>query len=133
LALVGLVAVAILIVAVVALIQLGGHAGPDAAKGAMDAEAAGAALVWCGILCGLLVLCLAYVVGLILLLAWVAGDCRNRNMDGGAVWILVILSLHWVGLLVYLASRPHGMLTICTTCGNKRLVHARVCPHCGHS
>jgi hypothetical protein len=122
--LVAVVVLALLVVGIVAAVQLGGREG---------AKEAGQAFLGGGILCGLAVLGLAYLVGLILTLTWVAPDCRNRGVDGGAVWILVIVLLHWVGLLVYLASRPHGMLTICTTCGNKRLVHARACPHCGHS
>ena len=73
-----------------------------------------------------------YLVGVVLLLAWVARDARNRGVDGGAVWVLVILFTHWFGLLIYLASRPHGMLTVCTTCSNKRLAFSKRCPHCGH-
>jgi hypothetical protein len=45
----------------------------------------------------------------------------------------VILFTHWVGLLVYLASRPHGVLAPCPHCMNKKLAVARLCPHCGRS
>lgn len=99
-----------------------------------DTVAASAAVgffvgIW-GLLC---VLSVAYVVCVILLLAWVAKDCRARGVDGGAVWILVILFTHWVGLIVYLVSRPHGILVPCIRCGNKRLMATRMCPHCGEA
>jgi hypothetical protein len=95
------------------------------------AEAVAAAfLIGVGVL---IALGLAYVVGVILLLAWVARDARCRGVDGGAVWVLVILFTHWLGLLVYLASRPHGVLAPCPHCLNKKLAVARLCPHCGRS
>jgi hypothetical protein len=75
----------------------------------------------------------AYVVLVILLLAWVARDARNRGVDGGAVWVFIILLTGVVGLIVYVAARPHGMLTSCGVCRNKRLVHAKLCPHCGNA
>ena len=78
-------------------------------------------------------LAILYLVSVILMLAWVARDARCRNVDGGAVWVIVILFTHWVGLLVYLASRPHGMLKVCDTCANKRLVYSKTCPHCGNA
>lgn len=74
---------------------------------------------------------IAYVVALILLLAWVARDARNRDIDGGAMWVIVIFFSGIVGILVYLASRPHGTLAMCENCGNRRLNYARLCPHCG--
>jgi len=88
--------------------------------------AAGAFYLVAGLACGL-----TYILGLILILAWVAKDARNRGIDGGAMWVIVCLVLHFVGLLVYLASRPHGMLSPCHVCGNQRLQYARLCPHCG--
>jgi hypothetical protein len=74
-----------------------------------------------------------YLVGVILTLAWVARDARNRGVDGAAVWVIAILLSHWVGLLVYLAARPAGTLGVCDRCSNKRLEYAKVCPHCGHA
>jgi hypothetical protein len=52
-------------------------------------------------------------------------------VDGAAVWVLVIFSTHWIGLLVYLASRPPGTLQPCPACGNRKLPYASRCPHCG--
>lgn len=72
-----------------------------------------------------------YLVLVILLMAWVAKDARARGMDGGAVWVLIVLSTGLIGLLVYMASRPHGILVPCSRCGNKKLMAALLCPHCG--
>ena len=74
----------------------------------------------------------AYVVAEILMLAWVARDANSRGVDGGAVWVITILITGFFGLLVYLASRPHGMLVVCSRCYNKKLQYAKLCPHCGH-
>jgi hypothetical protein len=82
-------------------------------------------------LCAFAIFCIAYLVGTILLMAWVAKDCRARGVDGGALWVMIIFFTGFVGLLVYLASRPFGTLVICHRCGNKRLMAAVICPHCG--
>jgi hypothetical protein len=81
----------------------------------------------------LLALGIAYVVGVVLMLAWVAKDSRCRGVDGGAVWVMVILFTGIIGLLVYLASRPSGILVPCSTCSNRRLNYSRLCPHCGNA
>jgi hypothetical protein len=77
--------------------------------------------------------CVAYIVGVILMLAWVARDSRSRGVDGGAVWVMAILIFGFIGLLVYLASRPHGILVPCARCGNQKLNYALTCPHCGET
>jgi hypothetical protein len=46
--------------------------------------------------------------------------------------VLVILLSGWIGLIVYVAARPYGTLIPCARCGNKRLEHAKRCPHCGN-
>jgi hypothetical protein len=84
-------------------------------------------IVWISVIFGVLIF-----FGVILLLPWVVRDSRCRGMDGAAVWILLILITGWIGLLVYLAARPVGVLIPCRTCTNKRLLHSRVCPHCGN-
>jgi hypothetical protein len=66
----------------------------------------------------------------VLMLVFVVRDCRNRGVDNGALWMLVVANTHFVGLLVYLASRPHGSLIGCEHCGNRRLPYVAVCPHC---
>lgn len=72
-----------------------------------------------------------YFVFVVLLMAWVARDCRARGVDGGAVWVLIMLLFSAAGLLVYMASRPHGSLTRCPRCGNSKLMMAKRCHHCG--
>ena len=66
----------------------------------------------------------------ILMMAWVARDCRNRGIDGGAVWVLIVFVLGAIGLAIYMAARPHGFLVECPHCFNRRLGYAAVCPHC---
>jgi hypothetical protein len=75
----------------------------------------------------------AYTALVILLLAWVAKDARARGLDSPAIWVLVIFLTGPVGFLVYLASRPPGMLTTCSRCGNNHIMAAMSCPHCGQS
>lgn len=100
-----------------------------AAEGpAVDTGAVAGVAFWLGCC---VVLPLLHLVATVLLLAWVARDARARGVDGGAVWVLIILFTSWLGLLVYLASRPHGVLVVCKRCNNKRLEAARTCPHCG--
>ena len=55
-------------------------------------------------------------------------------MDGAAVWVLIVLLAHVVGLMVYMASRPYGVLILCDRCGNpieklrlKALPYANLC------
>jgi hypothetical protein len=104
--------------------------GQEAAEAATGIVVLGFGLIFWGLLCSLFI---AYWVLVILLLAWVARDARARSVDGGAVWVLVILLTGPIGFLVYLASRPQGMLVACSRCGNKRLQAATFCPHCGHA
>lgn len=80
---------------------------------------------------GIFGILVAYVVGVILLMAWVAKDCRARGVDGGAIWVLMILFGSWIVLIIYLAQRPYGSLVVCERCSNKRLMAALHCPHCG--
>jgi hypothetical protein len=94
-----------------------------------QAQAASTFFFW---LWMILIFGLAYAVSVILILAWVVRDARSRAVDSPVLWLLVIVLTGWLGLFVYLASRPYGALTLCARCGNKRLEHSRRCPHCGH-
>jgi len=67
------------------------------------------------------------------LLIWVARDARNRGMDSPVIWMVVVLLTSWVGLLIYLFTRPKGNLIPCPSCNNKRLVVSAKCPHCGNA
>jgi hypothetical protein len=73
---------------------------------------------------------LVYLLVDILILVWVVKDARARNTDG-AIWALIILVSGILGLIVYVASRPQGVLIGCPRCGNKRLMASHRCPHCG--
>lgn len=69
------------------------------------------------------------IVVQVMILVWVVKDARARGADGG-VWLVVILLSHLLGLLVYIASRPPGLLLPCRHCGNRRLDCLRLCPIC---
>lgn len=71
-----------------------------------------------------------YVVLVILLAVWVIRDSRNRSIENGVIWMLLIFPFNVLALFIYLASRPHGTLTHCEHCGNRRLRYVGVCPHC---
>ncbi|HWB32823.1 MAG TPA: PLDc N-terminal domain-containing protein [Acidobacteriaceae bacterium] len=67
----------------------------------------------------------------IALLVWVARDAKARGMDSSVLWMLLVLCTSFVGLIIYLLSRPQGNLVPCPNCGNKKLQAAVRCPHCG--
>ena len=68
----------------------------------------------------------------IALLAWVAKDAKNRNMDSPILWLILVLVTGLIGLIVYMASRTKGSLVACEHCKGKKLAYAQVCPHCGN-
>jgi hypothetical protein len=82
---------------------------------------------------GVFIMAIVFVteVAHIFMLVWVARDARARG-DSSAAWLLVVLFFHLIGFLVYVASRPSGRLVACSTCGNKKLMQAKLCPQCGH-
>lgn len=65
------------------------------------------------------------------LLVWVARDAKARGMDSAVLWMLVVFFLNLLGLLIYILSRPQGILVPCPNCGNMRLQASVKCPHCG--
>lgn len=67
----------------------------------------------------------------IALLVWVARDAKARGMDSPVLWMLVVFCLNLIGLVIYLLSRPQGILIQCPNCGNQRLQTSVKCPHCG--
>lgn len=68
----------------------------------------------------------------IALLAWVAKDAKNRNMDSPILWLILVLTTSFIGLIIYMASRTKGVLVVCEHCKGKKLEYAKVCPHCGN-
>jgi predicted RNA-binding Zn-ribbon protein involved in translation (DUF1610 family) len=71
-----------------------------------------------------------YVMMVILLAIWVVRDARNRSIENGVIWMLLIFPLNGLALLIYLASRPNGTLIRCERCRCWRLPYVGVCPHC---
>jgi uncharacterized membrane protein YhaH (DUF805 family) len=91
----------------------------------------------CG-LCGgsLVVMILIPVVWFALniaLLVWVARDAKSRGMDSAVLWMILVMCTGFIGLLIYILSRPQGNLVTCQSCGNNRLQASAKCPHCGNT
>jgi hypothetical protein len=68
-----------------------------------------------------------------LMLIWVVRDARNRSVDNGVIWMLLVAVFGLFALLIYFASRPHGRLIHCSDCRNWKLDYAKTCPHCGRA
>jgi hypothetical protein len=75
---------------------------------------------------------LAYMVGVVLMIVWVAQDVRDRGIDNPTIWVLILFLSFVIGLLVYMMSRPPGPLVPCAACSRRRLMTTKVCPHCGN-
>lgn len=67
----------------------------------------------------------------IALLVWVARDAKARGMDSAVLWMLLVFFTSFIGLIIYILSRPQGNVIPCPNCGNKRLQASVRCPHCG--
>jgi hypothetical protein len=100
---------------------------PAGRDGDRSGDVATAALSWLTCI-GLAVF--GYVLASILMAIWVIRDSRNRSVENGVLWMLLIFPFNALALLIYLASRPHGSLIPCERCGNPRLTFVGVCPHC---
>lgn len=88
----------------------------------------------CGIFTGTLIFIpIVYIVTGIALLIWVARDAKNRNMSNPVLWMLTVFFLSFIGLIIYLFSRPSGQLVQCQNCNNRKLESLKTCPHCGHT
>ena len=103
----------------------------------LEKEAEEAAEQACAV-CGgsMLVVIAAGVVAIALniaLLVWVARDAKNRSMDSSVLWMLLVMFTGFVGLLIYILSRPQGPISQCASCGGKRLAASAKCPHCHNS
>jgi hypothetical protein len=101
-----------------------------------DAAAAAAATASCGI-CGggillFVIVIIAAIALSIALLVWVARDAKNRGMDGSVMWMILVFFTNFLGLIIYIFSRPQGNLVACPSCKNKRLEASAKCPHCGN-
>lgn len=68
----------------------------------------------------------------IALLAWVARDARAHGMESIPLWIMLVMATGFIGLLVYLFSRPSGVLEVRGNCAEYQLQTSQLCPSCGH-
>jgi DNA-directed RNA polymerase subunit RPC12/RpoP len=80
-----------------------------------------------GMICVMVIL---YWLFVFLLAVWVIRDARNRSVENGLFWMLLIVPFNVFALLIYLVSRPSGTLIKCSNCRNYRLRHVGICPHC---
>jgi len=67
----------------------------------------------------------------IAMLVWVARDAKARGMDSAVLWMLLVFFTSFIGLIIYIFSRPQGNLVPCPNCHNNKLQAALKCPHCG--
>ncbi|WP_263376048.1 PLDc N-terminal domain-containing protein [Granulicella aggregans] len=84
-----------------------------------------------GCLGSLIVVPIIFVVVNIALLVWVNKDAKTRGMETPVIWMLLVLFTSFIGLIIYLLSRPKGNLASCPRCGHKKLSMLVKCPHCG--
>lgn len=104
-------------------------------NGADDGGAACGAC--CGTMMGSVALMAAVVVVTIFLqialMVWVARDAKSRGMDSAVLWMVLVGGTSFIGLILYVFSRPQGQMRRCEACGNSRLAASKVCPHCGNA
>lgn len=94
----------------------------------------GLAATGCAALCGTLIFIpIAIFILNIALLVWVARDAKSRGMDSAVIWMILVMVTSVIGLIIYIFSRPQGILVQCPHCTNKRLQASAKCPHCGNA
>jgi hypothetical protein len=96
-----------------------------------DAGGALSSLAGCSCCGSFIAIPIILVVLNIALLVWVARDAKARGMDSSVLWMLLVFFTSFIGLIIYLLSRPKGILIRCPNCGNQKLEAAVRCPHCG--
>jgi uncharacterized membrane protein YhaH (DUF805 family) len=92
---------------------------------------AASGLAGCGCCGTFIAIPIILVVLNIALLVWVARDAKARGMDSSVLWMLLVFFTSFIGLIIYILSRPQGNLVACPNCGNQKLQAAVRCPHCG--
>ena len=107
-------------------------ATPNEADAAAAASAAAGTAACCGSFFFLIFVVVALFVLNIAMLVWVARDAKNRGMDNSVMWMILVFFTSFLGLIIYIFSRPQGELMPCPTCNNKRLKVSAKCPHCGN-
>ena len=110
-----------------ASILLAQYDGSDDAAGCAACGACGAGI-------GVILFIFAAILAInIALLVWVARDAKARGMDSSVLWMILVMVTGPIGLIIYLYSRPKGVLVACPSCGNKRMEASAQCPHCGNA
>ena len=101
--------------------------------GSGDAAGGCAACGACGAGIGVIIFVLLAILAInIALLVWVARDAKARGLDNSVLWMILVMVTGPIGLIIYIYSRPKGLLVPCVSCGNKRLEASAKCPHCGN-
>lgn len=85
----------------------------------------------CAVCSTFLFIPIVLVVLNIALLVWVARDAKARGMDSAVLWMILVFFTSFIGLIIYILSRPQGNTIPCSNCNNKRLQASVKCPHCG--
>jgi uncharacterized membrane protein YhaH (DUF805 family) len=102
-----------------------------------EAAAAATGTACCGGMAVMIILAVVVPIVILVLnialLIWVARDAKNRNMDSAVMWMILVMFTGPIGLIIYIFSRPQGVLIRCEECGNSRLQASRKCPHCGNA
>lgn len=101
------------------------------AQGNNDGASAASSLAGCGCCSTFLAIPIVILVLNIALLVWVARDAKARGMDNSVGWMFLVLFTSFIGLIIYIFSRPQGNLIPCSNCNNQKLQAALRCPHCG--
>ena len=92
---------------------------------------AASGLLGCGCCSTFIAIPIVLIALNIALLVWVARDATARGMDSAVLWMLLVYFTSFIGLIIYILSRPQGDLVPCANCGNQKLQAAVRCPHCG--
>jgi hypothetical protein len=97
-------------------------------RGYSDASEAGGIFACLG---GAIMVPIIIIAINIAMLVWVNKDAKARGMETPVIWMLLVLFTSFIGLIIYLLSRPKGDLTACPRCSHKKLQMLVKCPHCG--
>jgi len=96
--------------------------------GQATGEAAAGGIVCC------VIWIVVFLVGVgvqVFMMVFTYKDAKARGDTNAVLWLVLIFFLHWIGLVVYLISRPKGDLAPCANCKNKLMTTLVKCPHCG--
>lgn len=67
------------------------------------------------------------------LAGWITRDACDRGVRAVPAWVACAVLAGPIGLGLYLALRPSGLLSPCPWCGRRRLRGRQLCPHCSNA